>query len=69
MRKSDPFEEVDFGSYFQEYLDPGFRSPNNYELNEKPSFENFLSQPSTLADHLFWQNRFAHPQAGSSRGR
>ncbi|AXC11765.1 RNA polymerase sigma-54 factor RpoN [Acidisarcina polymorpha] len=53
--KTDPFEEVDFGSYFQEYLDPGFRSPNNYELMEKPSFENFLSQPSTLADHLFWQ--------------
>jgi len=53
--KVDPFEEIDFGSYFQEYLDPGFRSPNNYELNEKPSFENFLSQPSTLADHLFWQ--------------
>ncbi len=53
--KTDPFEEIDFGSYFQEYLDPGFRSPNNYELNEKPSFENFLSQPSTLTDHLFWQ--------------
>ena len=53
--KADPFEEIDFGSYFQEYLDPGFRSPNNYELNEKPSFENFLSQPSTLTDHLVWQ--------------
>jgi len=53
--KTDPFEEIDFGSYFQEYLDPGFRSPNNYEVTEKPSFENFLSQPSTLADHLFWQ--------------
>jgi RNA polymerase sigma-54 factor len=53
--KADPFEEIDFGSYFQEYLDPGFRSPNNYELSEKPSFENFLSQPSTLTDHLFWQ--------------
>ena len=53
--KTDPFEEIDFGSYFQEYLDPGFRSPNNYELIEKPSFENFLSQPSTLTDHLFWQ--------------
>ena len=53
--KADPFEEIDFGSYFQEYLDPGFRSPNNYELTEKPSFENFLSQPSNLTDHLFWQ--------------
>src|SRR6266536_1731975 len=23
----DPFEEIDFGSFFQEYLDPGYRSP------------------------------------------
>jgi RNA polymerase sigma-54 factor len=53
--KADPFDEIDFGSYFQEYLDPGFRSPNNFEISEKPSFENFLSQPSTLTDHLAWQ--------------
>ena len=25
------------------------------EDSEKPSFENFLSKPSTLADHLMWQ--------------
>ena len=24
--EKDPFEEIDFGSYFQEYLDPGFRT-------------------------------------------
>src|ERR1041384_2883899 len=24
--KKDPFEEIDFGSFFQEYLDPGYRS-------------------------------------------
>ena len=53
--KSDPFDEIDFGSYFQDYLDPGFRTSNNVETSEKPSFENFLSQPGTLADHLFWQ--------------
>ena len=53
--KKDPFDEIDFGSYFQDYLDPGFRSPNNFEISEKPSFENFLSQPSTLTDHLSWQ--------------
>ncbi len=53
--KSDPFDEIDFGSYFQDYLDPGFRTPNSFEESDKPSFENFLSQPSTLADHLFWQ--------------
>ena len=53
--EKDPFDEVDFGSYFQDYLDPGFRTASNYEEIDKPSFENFLSQPSTLTDHLDWQ--------------
>jgi RNA polymerase sigma-54 factor len=53
--KKDPFDEIDFGSYFQDYLDPGFRSPNSYEITEKPSIENFLSAPSTLSDYLLWQ--------------
>ncbi len=53
--KQDPFDEIDFGSYFQDYLDPGFRTPNSFELSEKPSFENFLSQPGSLSDHLSWQ--------------
>jgi RNA polymerase sigma-54 factor len=51
----DVFEEIDFGSYFQEYLDPGFRTQPEFEENERPSFENFLSQPTTLSDHLAWQ--------------
>jgi RNA polymerase sigma-54 factor len=51
----DPFEEIDFGSYFQEYLDPGFRTTQEYEESDKPSFEQFLSQPTTLSDHLLWQ--------------
>ena len=51
----DPFNEIDFGSYFQEYLDPGYRTQPEYEESEKPSFENFLSQPTTLSDHLAWQ--------------
>ena len=54
-KPADPFEEVDFGSYFQEYLDPGFKTQPEYEDSEKPSFENFLSQPTTLTDHLSWQ--------------
>jgi RNA polymerase sigma-54 factor len=53
--EKDPFEEIDFGSYFQEYLDPGFRTASNFEEYDKPSFENFLSQPSKLSDHLAWQ--------------
>jgi RNA polymerase sigma-54 factor len=51
----DVFSEIDFGSYFQDYLDPGYRTQPEYEENEKPSFENFLSQPTTLSDHLAWQ--------------
>jgi len=53
--EKDPFDEIDFGSYFQDYLDPGFRTSSNFEDYDKPSFENFLSQPSTLSDHLAWQ--------------
>jgi RNA polymerase sigma-54 factor len=52
--KQDSFEEIDFGSFFDDYLDPGFKSPAA-EVIEKPSFENFLSQPTSLSDHLEWQ--------------
>jgi RNA polymerase sigma-54 factor len=55
VEKKDPFEEIDFGSFFQDYLDPGYRSPGEMEEIERPSFENFLSKPSTLTDHLKWQ--------------
>ena len=53
--EKDPFDEIDFGNYFQDYLDPGFRTASNFEEYDKPSFENFLSQPTTLSDHLIWQ--------------
>src|SRR5207253_3275739 len=53
--KKDPFEEIDFGSFFQEYLDPGYRSQGEMEEIERPSFENFLSKPTNLTDHLMWQ--------------
>src|SRR5438477_696084 len=55
VEKKDPFEEIDFGSFFQEYLDPGYRSQGEMEEIERPSFENFLSRPTTLTDHLMWQ--------------
>ncbi len=54
-QEKDPFEEIDFGSFFTEYLDPGLRTPIEMEDSEKPSFENFLSRPTTLTDHLMWQ--------------
>src|SRR5580698_4238568 len=48
---TDPFDEIDFGSFFEDYLDPGYRSPAS-ESVDKPSFETFLSQPQTLPDYL-----------------
>lgn len=51
----DPFDEIDFGSYFREYLDPGFRTGGTDEEYESAGFEHFLAQPSKLSDHLLWQ--------------
>ena len=48
---NDPFDEIDFGSFFDDYLDPGYKTPAA-ESVEKPSFETFLSAPVTLGDHL-----------------
>ncbi|HET9408738.1 MAG TPA: RNA polymerase factor sigma-54 [Candidatus Sulfotelmatobacter sp.] len=55
VEKKDPFEEIDFGSFFQDYLDPGYRTHSEMEEIERPSFENFLSKPTNLTDHLKWQ--------------
>ena len=52
---SDPFDEIDFNSFFNDYLDPGPHTPFAMEVIDRPSFETFLSQPTTLTDHLLWQ--------------
>jgi RNA polymerase sigma-54 factor len=48
---TDPFDEIDFDRFFDDYLDPGYKSPAS-ESVEKPSFETFLSAPVTLGDYL-----------------
>jgi RNA polymerase sigma-54 factor len=48
---TDPFEEIDFGSFFDDYLDPGYKSPASEQV-DKPSFETFLTAPVTLGDYL-----------------
>jgi RNA polymerase sigma-54 factor len=53
-KEKDAFDEIDFGSFFDDYLDPGYRSPASEDF-EKPSFENFLATPTSLTDHLIWQ--------------
>jgi RNA polymerase sigma-54 factor len=52
--EKDPFDEIDFGTFFDDYLDPGYKSPASEQV-EKPSFETFLSSPVTLSDHLHSQ--------------
>lgn len=47
-------EDRDFESYFQEYIDDGFRAFPQ-ERREVPSLENTLAQAASLGDHLSWQ--------------
>ena len=51
---AEAFAEIDLGAFFDDYLDPGPRGPAS-EVIDKPSFETFLSKPTTLTDHLMWQ--------------
>src|SRR3990172_5971443 len=50
----EPFEEFDMEAIFEEYMDASERQSEREQI-ERPSFENFLSPPSTLADHLDWK--------------
>lgn len=52
----DSFEEVDFGTTFEEYLDPGYRTRET-EVKESPSFEQFISSEESLSEYLLWQMR------------
>jgi len=51
----DSFEEVDFGREFQDYLDPGYKTQEFEYKEDAPTFEQFLTRPPSLADHLEWQ--------------
>ncbi|HWG36999.1 MAG TPA: RNA polymerase factor sigma-54 [Terriglobales bacterium] len=66
----DSFDEIDYGDFFKDYLDPGYQRPEREDA-ERPSFDNFLSAPTTLTDHLRWQlsvESFAdQPQAAELR--
>ena len=52
--RTENYEEIEFDSYFQEYIDDGFR-PFPQERKEVPSLENTLSKSLSLWDHLNWQ--------------
>src|SRR5687767_7185059 len=51
----DAFEEIDFGREFQDYLDPGYKTQEMEYKEDAPTFEQFLTRPPSLAEHLEWQ--------------
>jgi RNA polymerase sigma-54 factor len=51
----DPFEEIDFGREFQDYLDPGYKTQEVEYKEDAPTFEQFLTRAPSLAEHLEWQ--------------
>jgi RNA polymerase sigma-54 factor len=52
--EKDSFDEIDFRYYFDEYLDTGYKN-REIEDSDKPTFETFLTQPTSLEEHLNWQ--------------
>lgn len=53
-RERDSFQEIDFGSTFEEYLDPGYKT-HEYEAKDDVSFENMLTRRQSLYEQLIWQ--------------
>src|SRR6201988_568569 len=51
----DAFEEINFGREFQDYLDPGYKTQEIEYKEDAPTFEQFLTRPPSLAEHLEWQ--------------
>lgn len=52
----DPFDQIDFGSFFQDYLDPAPRTPQGEVRGDEPSLlEKLTPTRESLYDHLIWQ--------------
>ena len=58
-KNDDSLNEIDYESFFSDYLDDGYRPRTNYEVPDLPPIENTLSTTSSLADHLEWQLRMS----------
>lgn len=53
--RRDSFDEIDFGREFQDYLDPGYKTQEIEFKDDGPTFEQFLTRPPSLSEHLDWQ--------------
>jgi len=54
-KERDSFEEIDFNSYFEDYLDSAYNPRQYQEQPEEFSLENVLTRPEGLPEHLTWQ--------------
>lgn len=53
----DPKDELDFQSYIEQATSTSLPSTRNVQSDDLPSYEQVLSRPTTLYDHLMWQLR------------
>ncbi|MBI3951377.1 MAG: RNA polymerase factor sigma-54 [Acidobacteria bacterium] len=52
----DPFDQIDFGSFFQDYLDPAPRTTQSEVYEDEPSLlEKLTPERTNLYGHLLWQ--------------
>ena len=58
-KNDDSLNEIDYESFFSDYLDEGYRPRTSFEVPELPPIENTLSTTASLADHLAWQLHMA----------
>jgi RNA polymerase sigma-54 factor len=54
-RDADSFDEIDYESYFQDYMDLSYRPQMPTEEIESRPLDAVLSKPQSLAEHLMWQ--------------
>jgi len=54
-READAFDEIDYESYFQDYMDLSYNPQTPREDVETRPLDAVLSRPQSLTDHLLWQ--------------
>ena len=52
--QKDSFEEIDYESYFQDYMDSGY-NPRQFEERDEIPLENTLAEQPDLSEYLDWQ--------------
>lgn len=62
--KKDSLEDFDYEYFFGEYMAPGYRQREYESSDDRPTFELFLANSTSLIDHLNWQlNLMEIPEA------